>query len=103
MDNSNQTVELATPSIAVDATTGEIIASINQVAGYTDGGEKSFHYYLNAQPRKDIMPSAYSQLAVPKGFYTTGDVTILGDVNLVPENIRRGVQIFGVTGTYDGE
>lgn len=45
-------------------------------------------------------PSTQAQ-AIPAG-YTSGG-TILGDNNLVPENIKNGVTIFGVTGTYNGE
>lgn len=29
-------------------------------------------------------------------------VNIVGDSNLTPENVRRGIKIFNVTGTYDG-
>lgn len=33
--------------------------------------------------------------------WLTGDQTILGDANLVPENIKKDVSIFGVTGTCE--
>lgn len=45
-------------------------------------------------------PSTNEQ-SIPAG-YTSGG-SILGDSNLVPENIKSGVTIFGVTGTYAGE
>lgn len=35
-----------------------------------------------------------------EGFYGIGKVTVLGDAKLIPENIKRGVSILGVTGTY---
>lgn len=35
-----------------------------------------------------------------EGFYGIGKVTVLGDARLIPENIKRGVSILGVTGTY---
>lgn len=35
-----------------------------------------------------------------EGFYGIGKVTVLGDAKLTPENIKRGVSILGVTGTY---
>ena len=38
-------------------------------------------------------------MAVDKGRYTTGDVTVKGDPDLIPENILKGVEIFGVVGT----
>ena len=35
-----------------------------------------------------------------EGFYGIGKVTVLGDAKLTPENIKLGVSILGVTGTY---
>ena len=41
---------------------------------------------------------------IPKGYYLDGTaINIAGAVNLVKENIKEGVSIFGVTGTYNGE
>ena len=41
---------------------------------------------------------------IPKGFYLDGTViNIAGAPNLTKENIKEGVTIFGVTGTYNGE
>lgn len=45
-------------------------------------------------------PSTTDQI-IPVG-YTSGG-TIIGDANLLPENIKSGVEIFGVVGTYTGE
>ena len=46
----------------------------------------------------------YSILPIPAGsdgdvYYILGDIRIKGDANLVPENIKEGISIFGVTGT----
>ena len=35
--------------------------------------------------------------------FTEGDIVIKGDADLVPENIKEGVSIFGVQGTYKAE
>lgn len=35
-----------------------------------------------------------------EGFYGIGSVTVEGDEHLVPENIKKGVEILGVEGTY---
>lgn len=42
-----------------------------------------------------------SQQRITSGQYLVGDQIILGDSNLVPENIVSGVEIFGVTGTAE--
>lgn len=39
---------------------------------------------------------------IAAGKYLTGAQTIKGDANLVASNIKNGVTIFGVTGTYAG-
>ena len=36
------------------------------------------------------------------GVYLSGNITVLGSSNLVASNIKSGVNIFGVTGTYTG-
>lgn len=40
---------------------------------------------------------------IASGKYLTGTQTISGDANLAQGNIKQGVTIFGVTGTYSGE
>ena len=40
---------------------------------------------------------------INSGYFLTGAQTIKGDADLVAGNIKSGVQIFGVTGTYTGE
>ena len=44
-----------------------------------------------------------SDQTIDAGQYLSGDQTIEGDANLVAENIKSGVTIFGVVGTYTGE
>lgn len=48
----------------------------------------------------EYIPSEEEQI-IPEG-YTSGGV-VQGDSNLLPENIKAGITIFGVTGTYTGE
>lgn len=45
-----------------------------------------------------IIPGSEDQV-IPFGTYLIGDLIIAGDVNLVPENIPQGVNLFGVQGT----
>lgn len=47
-------------------------------------------------------PSVENQI-ISQGRYLDGDQIILGDANLVPENIKAGVSIFNVNGTFSGD
>lgn len=47
-------------------------------------------------------PSTSNQ-TISSGYYLTGTQTIKGDSNLVASNIKSGVDIFGVTGSYSGD
>lgn len=89
----------ATPSITVKPD-GIIIASVYQNEGYVLSGEKSAKHPLNTQSGKTVTPSTTQQTAVASGKYTTGNVYVAGDNNLNSGNIKSGVSIFGVTGTY---
>lgn len=91
----------ATPSITVSSA-GLITASATQTAGYVAAGTKSATKQLTVQAAKTVTPSTSNQTAVASGKYTTGAVTVKGDANLVASNIKSGVSIFGVTGTYTG-
>ena len=95
------TVTQATPSITVD-TTGLITAFATQSAGYVASGTKSATKQLMTQGAKVVKPSTSTQTAVASGSYTTGDVTVQGDSNLRASNIKDGISIFGVEGTYTG-
>lgn len=59
---------------------GKITGTIGSVAGTT------------------ITPGTATKTAVAAKSYTTGAVKVAGDANLVPENIKDGVSIFGVAG-----
>jgi uncharacterized protein YjdB len=39
---------------------------------------------------------------IDAGVYLSGKQTIKGDANLLAENIKEGVELFGITGTYTG-
>ena len=91
----------ATPTISVSSG-GLITASATQSGGIVEGGTKSAAQQLTTQGAKTITPGTTAQTAVASGRYTTGDVDVAGDANLVPENIAEGVSIFGVTGTHSG-
>lgn len=52
-------------------------------------------------PATTYTPSTSNQI-ISAGTYCSGTHTIIGDSNLVAENIKSGVSIFGVNGTYEG-
>ena len=100
-DGNSPRVEVATPTIDVSAG-GLITATTEQEKGYVPGGTKSATQQLTTQGAKTVTPGTSEQVAVASGTYTTGDVKVAGDANLIPENIAEGVTIFGVTGTFAG-
>lgn len=48
-----------------------------------------------------VQPGVSNQTLVTSGKYMTADVTISGDANLVADNIKKGVSIFGIVGTLE--
>lgn len=52
---------------------------------------------------KTVAPTMSLQSITPdNGYYGLSKVTVEGDDNLVADNIKSGVSIFGVNGTYEG-
>lgn len=98
--NAMPTATQATPSITVSSA-GLITASSTQTAGYVASGTKSATKQLTIQAAQTITPGT-SNKTIASGRYLTGTQTIKGDANLVAENIKQGVTIFGVTGTHAG-
>ena len=99
--NAMPTATQATPSITINAN-GLITATASQTAGYVAAGTKSATKQLAFQAAKTITPTTASQIAVSSGYYTGGSIMVKGDANLVARNIKSGVSIFGVSGTYAG-
>lgn len=94
-------VEQATPSITV-STSGLITASATQEAGQVAAGTKSATKQLTTQDAKTYTPGTSDQ-TIASGMYLSGVQTIEGDSDLVASNIKSGVSIFGVAGSYEGE
>lgn len=56
---------------------------------------------IASQKAQTITPAVTAQ-TIEAGKYLAGAITISGDANLLAENIKSGVTIFGVVGTYTG-
>ena len=57
---------------------------------------------IASQAAQTITPGT-SNKTIAAGKYLSGKQTIKGDANLVAGNIKSGVSIFGVSGSYEGE
>lgn len=94
------TATQATLNINVSPT-GLITASATQSAGYVSSGTKEATKQLSTKSATTYTPSTSNQ-TISSGYYLTGTQTIKGDSNLVASNIKSGVTIFNVAGTYGG-
>lgn len=102
VSKSVATATQATPSVTIDSSTGLITASATQSAGYVASGTKSGTLQLDVYTATNnkITPSK-SATKIPAGSYIANELTISGDSDLVAKNIKKGVKIFNVTGTYE--
>ena len=99
-NKSVETATQATPTISVD-NSGKITATSEQSGGYVTAGTKSATKQLSTQAAQTIIPGTEDK-TIASGKYLTGDQTIKGDSNLLASNIKSGVSIFGVSGSYSG-
>lgn len=75
---------------------GLITAQVG-TSGYLASGTKKTKQ-LTTQAAKTWTPGTSDQ-TISSGRYLTGKQTIKGDADLIAENIRKGIDIFGVLGT----
>ena len=95
------TAALSAPTISVDSA-GKITAKVEQAAaGYVTTGSKSATKQLTTKGAATITPGTSDQ-TIASGQYLTGAQTFKGDANLVAGNIKSGVSIFGVAGSFEG-
>ena len=93
-------VEIATPVLSINNSTGTVTATVEQEAGYIIAGEKtSAIMTIDTQGAKTVTPSSNDIVAVNAGKVVSGNITMAGSSTLLPENILRGTTIFGVEGT----
>lgn len=57
---------------------------------------------LATKPATSITPSTTDIVVCTSNSWTTGDIVIVGDANLIAGNIKNGAEIYGVKGTAVG-
>ena len=87
-------------SLAVDADSGRITATYTAETGYYKAGTVDAAETMDTQAAKTYTPSTQDQ-RIDAYKFLTGTQTIKGDSNLVAENIKKGVTVFGVNGSYE--
>ena len=70
-------------------------------AGWHNGSGKVTQS-LTTQGAKNVTPTTSNQTACAASRWTTGSIVILGSSALTAGNIKKGVKIFNVTGTFTG-
>lgn len=102
--------DVAQPKVEFNVDTGVFNVTQNQPAGLVAGGVKTSVYQLPTFKDISVTPTNTDQIAVTKGNYMGGDLTVKGDPNLISEYILRGrringeetpISIFGVQGTCE--
>ena len=89
------------PTVSVNSSNGLVTAKYTPVAGKVeDTSEKSGTLQLTTQAAQTITPGT-SNKTIASGRYLTGTQTIKGDSNLTAGNIKKGVSIFGVSGSFE--
>ena len=66
------------------------------------GPNGKFTGAIPSQNATTITPGTAAKTAISAGTYAAGAATVAGDANLVAGNIKEGVNIFGVTGSFAG-
>ena len=87
---------LAVTAPDVNAAASKMLA--NTVACGPDGKVTGT---IKSQAAQTFTPGTEDQ-TIASGVYLSGAQTIKGDTNLLAENIKEGVELFGITGTYTG-
>lgn len=84
----------------VSDTTATAADVLSGKAFYLADGTKT-NGTIQSQAAQTIMPTTADQI-IAAGKYLTGAQTVKGDANLLAGNIKNGVSIFGVTGSFTG-
>lgn len=78
-----------------------INGSVTIPAGYHNGSGR-ITQSIATKGATTITPRAAQQTAVGAGTYCSGNIIVAGNGNFVAGNIKKGVNIWGVVGTFEG-
>lgn len=78
-----------------------INGSVTIPAGYHNGSGR-ITQSIATKGATTITPRAEQQTAVGAGTYCSGNIIVAGNGNFVAGNIKKGVNIWGVVGTFEG-
>ena len=110
LDTANSRVQLTVPETAKYSTTSKLYAAYDKIRSligltadklWTDVTILGLKSSRTALGSKTYTPGTASQ-TIASGVCLTGAQTIKGDSNLKAANIKKGVSIFGVAGTWEG-
>lgn len=74
------------------------VEEFNIPQGYHNGRGS---VWINVEYPDPVTPSTEEQIVEPTDDCVLGSVTVEGDPNLIASNIKSGVSIFGIEGTYE--
>ena len=105
VSTSTATGALDTPSISFDKNLGKFTATSRvKTSGYISTSDTTTKSYtITRYLGGEYTPTKESKTVSLNEKYCTGDVVIKGDNNLIPGNIKNGISIFGVAGSYTGD
>lgn len=98
VDGQMPSVSHPDPTVVI-GTDGTITASHNQSTGYVTGSTTTGKLKLDTKGGGTITPGTSAKQAIPKNYYSLGEILVAGDADLKSENIKSGVNIFGVPGS----
>ena len=111
-DDATVTAEKLLEGVTAYGANGKVTGTIPTASAALDGNvvTVSKGYISEAQTLTvgsakgaEIYTPGTSAVTIPADTYLTGDQTIKGDGNLTPENIKTGVTIFDVEGTFTSD
>lgn len=94
------TIPIANTSKSITPTVSSGYVSAGTAGTITVTGSGTFQ--LSTMAGSTITPKSSQQTVSTSGKYLTGNIVINGDNNLIAGNIKSGVSIFGIEGSYSG-